>query len=172
MLKLAVVFAVPTSLMLATAASTSFLVVDVRADAGPRIVVPVPLFLVQVAASFIPDEQIPVEIPEEAREYLPAARAALAALREVEDAELVRVESPDEQVLIRKVDDMIEIRVHGRGDEDVEVNLPLETAEEILEELASDDFHPTDVIRALRRLSRTDLVRVHDGDDHVKVWIW
>jgi hypothetical protein len=172
MLKLAVALAVPLSLMVATIASTSFLVVDVRPDDGPRIVVPVPLILVQAATAFVPEEEIPNEIPEEAREYLPVAKAALQALREVPDAEIVRVESPDEQVLIRVVDDMLEIRVQGSDGEDVEVNVPLETAEDIIEEVMSDDFHPADVVRALRRVSRTDLVKVNTGDEHVKVWIW
>ena len=172
MLKLAVALAVPLSLMLATLASTSFLVVDVRPNDGPRIVVPVPLILIQAATAFVPEDEIDCDIPEEARQYLPMARAALQALREVPDAELVRVDTPDEQVLIRVREEMLEIRVRGRNDEDVEVNVPLDTAEQILVDVMSDDFHPADVVRALRRVSRTDLVRVDTGDEHVKVWIW
>jgi uncharacterized protein YciU (UPF0263 family) len=74
-------------------------------------------------------------------------------------------------VLVRVRADQLELRVHGR-DEIVEVTVPLETAAEILEDIASDDLQPADVVRALRRAGSTDLVRVENDHDHVRVWIW
>ena len=171
MLKVAAVLAIPMA-MFATVASTSFLVVDVQ-ESGPdgvHIVVPVPLFLVQAAASFVPDSKADVDLPE-IEEYLPVAEAVIEALREAPDGELVRVEEPHELVVVSKVGDTLEVRVES-DDEDVSVNLPLSAAAAILGQVEGGSIHAADVIGVLRTVSRTDLVEVRNGDEHVKVWIW
>jgi hypothetical protein len=172
MLKAAAALAIPVA-MFGAVASTSFLVVDVR-ETGPdgvRIVLPVPLILAQAAASFVPESQARVDVPE-IEEYLPAAEKLVAALRDVPDAELVRVEERDELVTVSKVGDVLEVRVHGSDGENVSVNVPLSAVEEILASAEGGTIDVRDAIAALRGVSRTNLVEVHDGDEHVKVWIW
>jgi len=171
MLKVAALFAIPLA-MFATVASTSFLVVDVQ-ESGPdgvHIMVPVPLFLVQAAASFVPDSKADVDLSE-IEEYLPVAEEVIEALREAADGELVRVEEPDELVVVSKVGDTLEVRVES-DHEDVSVNLPLSAVAAILGHAEGGSLHAADVIGVLRTVSRTDLVEVRNGDEHVKVWIW
>jgi hypothetical protein len=179
-LKAAIVLAVPFLLLLALVTGGGILVVDVKAGDGSRIVAPVPLLLVQAVASATPELAVWKDLerdvldglPQEARLALPAVRAALDALDEVSDAELVRVESPGQQVVVRVHDDHLEIRVQEHEGADVHVRIPFETARALLADVASRDLHPADVVRALRRAGRTDLVRLRDGNEHVRVWIW
>jgi len=171
MLKVAAVLAFPAALV-ASVASTSFMVIDVR-EGGPeghRIVLPIPLFLVQAAASFVPTHETHIDVPE-LDEHLPTALRVIDALREAPDGELVRVEEADERVRISKVGDLLEIRVRG-DHETVDVNVPLDVIADILHDAQDGEIEAGDVVAALRGMSRTNLVEVHDGDEHVKVWIW
>lgn len=171
-MKLAIVLTLPFVLLFTLVSSMSFLVVDVR-ESGPdgmHVIVPVPLVAVQIALAFVPPEHTRAKVPAEAREYLPMAEKAVAELAQAPDGELVRVEQPDERVLIEKRGDTLHVEVHGR-DGDVSVNLPLSLATEILRH-ASGELSAADVVAGLRRVSRTDLVEVRDRGDHVKVWIW
>ena len=180
MLKAAIVLAVPFLLLLALVTGGGILVVDVKTGDGSRIVVPVPLVLVQAVATTAPElavwksleRDVLDGIPEEAWLALPAVRAALDALDEVSEAELVRVERPGEQVVVRVHDDHLEVHVQEHEGQDVDVRIPFDTARALLEDVASRDLHPADVVRALRRSGRTDLVRLRDGNQHVRVSIW
>jgi hypothetical protein len=172
MVKVAAILAVPLAL-LATVASLGVVVVDVS-EGGPdghRIVVPAPLVLAQaglaIAPSFLEEE---MRIPDEALEHMPLARKVLEALIEAPDGELVRVEEPGEQVLIRKEGDKLIVRVHGDG-EDVSVNVPLVLA---LNALPDSDGRLSSLAMAgsLSTLRFSDLVEVHDGNDHVRIWVW
>ena len=171
MLKVAAVLAFPAALV-ASVASTRFMVVDVR-EGGPdghRIVLPVPLFLAQTAVSFAPTDKTLIDVPE-LDEHLPAALKMIDALREAADGELVRVEEGDELVAVSKRDDMLEVRIRG-GHETVDVSVPLRVVSDILRDAQDGEIHAADVIAALSSASRTNLVEVHDGDEHVRVWIW
>ena len=55
-------------------------------------------------------------------------RCGLEALAAGPDGELVRVEEPDEQVLIVKEGRSLHVRVHGKKGEDVSVNVPFRVA--------------------------------------------
>ena len=173
MVKLAAVLAVPLAL-LATVASLGVVVVDVR-EGGPdghRILVPAPLVLAQaglaVAPNILEDE---MRIPEEALEHMPLARELLEALIAAPDGELVRVEEPDEQVVIRKEGDKLIVRVHGKKGEDVSVNVPLTLAMSALPD-SQGKVSSLAMAGSLSTVRFTDLVDVHDGDTHVRVWVW
>jgi hypothetical protein len=165
--------AVPMSL-LAVVAGTGILVVDVR-EGGPdghRIVVPVPLVAVQVAASFAPRAATRVDLSE-ARRYLPVAEDVLRALADAPDGEFVRVEERDEQVVITKRGDVLQVRVHGNAKkEEVAVDLPLSIARELLRKGRDGQLDAADAVGLLRQARLTRLVDVRDGDDHVSVSIW
>ena len=173
MLKLAMILGVPIA-MLATVASLGVVVVDVR-EGGPdgsRIVVPVPLVFAQAALAIAPlaAPADKLRLPHEAAEHMGLAREVLEALAAAPDGELVRVEERDEQVLITKEGRTLKVRVTGKR-ENVSVNVPLQLA---LEALPGPDgrIRTAALAGALGSLRFTDLVEVHDGNDHVRVWVW
>ncbi len=173
MVKLAILLGVPIA-MLATVASLGIVVVDVR-EGGPdgsRIVVPVPLVFAQAALAIAP-MAAPVDklrLPHEAAEHMGLAREVLEALAAAPDGELVRVEEKDQQVVITKQGRTLEVRVTGKR-ENVTVNVPLQL---VLEALPGPDgrIRTAALAGALSSLRFTDLVEVHDGNDHVRVWVW
>jgi hypothetical protein len=155
----------------ATVAVTGVALVDVREGGkdGTRIVVPVPLLLAEVAASFVPEKELNRDLGE-AREHLQVAGQVLKALEEAEDGEYVRVEDDGEQVLIEKVGGTLKVRVHGRSGEDVKVNVPLEAISAIVGE--DGRISPAAAVRLLRHARFSTLVEVKDGDDHVKISVY
>jgi hypothetical protein len=170
-MKLAAIVLLPLALISGALGSASWLVVDVKEAGGPRLVVPIPVFVVQMAASFLPESCTRAALPQEAAEILPAAGRALGELRHAPDGVLVEVEDGEETVVVSKIDDRLEVRVRAPG-ERVDLTLPLSTVQEVLESHDGETFRLEDVLAALRRLERTDLVQVEDGDERVKVWIW
>lgn len=174
MVKLAAVLAVPLALV-ATVASLGVMVVDVR-EGGPdghRIVVPVPLVLAQAAVAVAPAfAEKDLRVPDaEVLRHVDVARGVLEALADGPDGELVRVEEPDEQVLVTKEGRSLHVRVHGKKGEDVSVNVPLRVALNALPD-AEGRISTLDLAGALGTVRFTDLVEVHDGNDHVRVWVW
>ena len=173
MLKLAIVLGVPIA-MLATVASLGVVVVDVR-EGGPdgsRIIVPVPLVLAQAALALAPmaAPMDKMRLPHEAAEHMGLAREVIEALAIAPDGELVRVEERDQQVVITKEGRTLKVRVTGER-ENVTVNVPLHLA---LEALPGPDgrIRTAALAGALGSVRFTDLVEVHDGKDHVRVWVW
>ena len=174
MTKLAVILGVPIAL-LATIASLGVVVVDVR-EGGPggnRIVVPVPLVLAQAALAIAPAvaPADKLRIPDnEALQHMGLAREVLEALAASPDGELVRVEERDELVVITKEGRSLRVRVSGRN-ENVSVNIPLHLA---LQALPGEDgrIRTAALAGALSGVRFTDLVEVHDGNDHVRVYVW
>ena len=173
MVKLAAVLAVPFAL-LATMASLGVVVVDVQ-EGGPdghRIIVPAPLVLAQAALAVAPaiaGEEL--RLPTEEVPHVEVARDIIKALAEAPDGILVKVEEPDEQVEIRKEGDKIVVRVQGKNGEDVSVNAPLSLALSALPD-ADGNVSTVKMAGALGTVRFTDLVDVHDGDTHVRVWVW
>ena len=173
MLKLAIILGVPIA-MLATVASLGVVVVDVR-EGGPdgsRIIVPVPLVFAQAALALAPmaAPADKLRLPHEAAEHMGLAREVIEALAAAPDGELVRVDERDQQVLITKEGRTLKVRVTGKR-ENVTVNVPLHLA---LEALPGPDgrIRTAALAGALGSVRFTDLVEVHDGKDHVRVWVW
>jgi hypothetical protein len=173
MVKLAAVLAVPLAL-LATVASLGVVVVDVR-EGGPdgnRIVVPFPLVLAQAAlaaAPMVAEEEL--RLPEEAAEHIGIAREILVALAAAPDGVFVHVEEPDEEVIVRKEGDKLVIQVRGNNGEDVTVNVPLSLAMSALPD-SNGEISTVKMAGALSTVRFSDLVEVHDGNDHVRIWVW
>ena len=172
MVKLAAVLAVPLAL-LATVASLGVVVVDVQ-EGGPdghRIMVPVPLVFAQAALAagpIVAEEEL--RSPDEALEHIGIAREILDALAAAPDGVLVHVQEPDEEVIIRKVGDKLVVRVHG-NEEEVSVNVPLSLARSALPD-SDGRISTVAMAGSLGGVRFTDLVEVHDGNDHVRIWVW
>ena len=155
--------------------ATGVAIVDVR-EGGPdghRFVVPVPLMVAQAALAFAPVDATRLDIAEhggpELRRQLGAAREVLAALADAPDGELVRVEEEAQLVVVEKRGGSLHVSVHD-GDDDVEVNVPLEA---VLEAVPADGrIDASALVGALRQARLTKLVDVRSGEDHVQVSIW
>ncbi len=160
-------------LLLGLVASTGLVVVDVKPSDGPRIIVPVPLFLAHAALGFAPEEVTEVEVPE-LGEYSEIAGRLVAELRDCADAVLVEVDDGDHHVLIEKIGDEIAIEVSS-DDEEVSVRIPLAAAAEVLQSYDGGRLRVAGVLDALSSsssLSGTNLVHVRSENEEVKIWMW
>lgn len=168
---LAGVAAVPLLLGLLVYA-TGLAVVDIREDGpdGTRLIIPVPLVLANTALLFVDQKHKRIECPEFA-EHRDAALRLARELRRAPDARFVEVEGPGERVTIDKSGEILVIEVHD-GDEEVLVRVPIAALEELIESYDGGSFQAADVLAAIRKAPPGECVRVHDGDDHVRVWIW
>mgnify|MGYP002064247894 CR=1 FL=1 len=93
---------------LAAVAVTDWMIVDVQiADPDPiHIKVPFPLFIANVATSFVPDSALEdARIPPEVTANKELVIAAITTLLEAPDSSLVKVEAPDARVEIEKTGD-------------------------------------------------------------------
>lgn len=170
MLKIAAVAASVPLGLLAAVAGTGVVVVDVQelGPGGHHIVVPLPLAAVQTAAALVPAERARVDLGDAAR-HVAVARDVIQALAAAPDGELVRVEEPDQQVVISKRLGSLHVKVRG-DDEDVDVNVPLGLA---LAALPADGrFSPLALAGALSGARFTDLVEVRGRDERVRVAIY
>ncbi len=150
--------------------SSSCVVVDIKQADGPRIIVPVPLFVARAALAFAPPEARHVSIPELA-EYRDVAEQILSELLDAPDGILVEVRDGGEHVLIEKVGDRLEIDVGG-DDEEVSVTVPITLVLDILDSYDGEELSSASVLAALSSVSRTKLVHVKTKDEEVRVWIW
>ncbi len=167
----AVLLSIPL-LLLGLVASTGLVVVDVKTSDGPRIVVPVPLFLARAALGFAPEEATKIEIPE-LSEYSEIASRLVAELSDCPDGILVEVADGSDHVLIEKIGDEIAIEVSS-DDEEVSVRIPLAAVAKVLESYDGDRLQVAGVLDALSSssLSGTDLVHVKSENEEVKIWVW
>jgi hypothetical protein len=165
----AVLLAVPL-FMMAVVAGTGCLLVDVRTDEGPRIVVPVPLLMARAALAFAPEEAVRVEVPE-LEEHHEMVLDVLEELRDAPDGVLVEVDDDADHVLIEKRGDYIEVFVHD-GDDNVEVSVPIATVVESLESFDGERIDVSAVLKSLARASRTDLVHVRTAEEEIKISLW
>jgi len=172
LLKIGVLLAAIPLSLIGVVAGTGLLVVDVKESDGPRIVVPVPLLLVEAAARFAPDHARHVRLDRHLEgPHLEAAAAALDALAEAPDCELVRVDDGETHVRVWKRGELLEVRVEG-PDEDVSATVPLALARRAVGQVRDGRVYPGDLVAALRAARLTRLVDVRDGDDHVTVTVW
>jgi hypothetical protein len=172
MLKIMAVAAAVPAALVAGVASLGVMVVDVR-EGGPNghhFVIPVPLAVAQTALAFVPADRMHVPMDREAAKHLPVAREVLEALAAGPDGEIVRVEEEDQLVVVEKQGRSLHVRVRERGN-DVDVNLPLAVALAALPD-AKGRISTGVLATALWSTRFTDLVEVHDGDDHIKVSVY
>jgi hypothetical protein len=171
MMRIAAALASVPLALTAAVAGTGIVVVDVEelGPGGHRIVVPVPLLAIRTAAALIPSQDAHLELGEASR-HLGVARGVLQALAEAPDGELVRVEEPEEQVVIVKEGGLLRVHVHGRG-EDVTVSVPLALALKALPE-DGGTISPSALAGALGSARFTDLVDVRTADEHVRVTVY
>ncbi len=145
--------------------------VEQRGPDGKSIWIPVPLELAQAALWFVPDahQQVDVDVAE-VEQYGVVLEALLDGLKDIEEAELVRVEDGDQTVLIRKKDDYFEITV-ATPEENVEVRLAMRTLQEVLASFDDGQFDVSAALGAFKH-SSGPLVHVDEPDTEVTLAIW
>ena len=107
-------------------------------------------------------------------------RTAWKALAAVGDAELVTVESEDENVKVMRKGDLVQVFVDrkatpgkdgkaSKGGEEVRVEVPVSLVDAFLSGEGEEGNIQAAVAELQKR--RGDIVRVKDDDTHVRVWI-
>ena len=134
-------------LLLGMIASSTFVVVDVNPADGPHLVIPVPLSLAQTALSFAPTEARRIEVPEFS-EYSELVNELVHEIRAIPDSILVEVEDGKDHVLIEKIGDELSVSVRGDDDELVDVHIPLDMLEEIVESYDGETLELRHVLRS------------------------
>ena len=156
-------------------------VVSVVAEGGPNFVAPVPLMLPLAALHFVPDHLMDDAMHEEMDEFggpaLSALGGFLGALEEAEDAVLVRVTEPDNEVFIAKEGGDLVIRVREGDGVRIFVRTPLRALSEAVhgaceERGSSLRCSPGRMARSLIPVLRGTEIEVRDGDTRVDVSVW
>jgi hypothetical protein len=156
--------------ILTAVAITDWVVVDVQiVDPDPmHIKVPFPLFIADVASSFIPDEILDeTEVPPEMAANKELILAAVTSLLDAPDTALVKVSAPDVLVEISKLGDNLRIAVDA-DDAIVRCTVPLDGVLYALEKWDWETFDPDLIFDTLGKADNGPLVTV-EVDDGTKV---
>ena len=168
------------------AAQSSTLWLHVRVEEAKdssKVSVNVPLSVVEAVLKASPEfleKHGKIHIGDEHGLKLADLRQVWKELAAVGDAELVSVESDDQNVKVLRKGDIVQVFVDqkprprkdaekGKGAEQVRVEVPVS----LVDALLSGDGDEANVEAAIGELRkrRGDIVRVHDDDSHVRVWI-
>ncbi len=158
----------------AAAALADWVVVDVqtRGDDAMRLVIPFPLVIGDLAASFVPDRVLAeAAIPAEASAQREAVMAALSALVEAPDALLVKVQDGADHVEIHKLGDQLTIRVEA-DDATVRCQVPIAAVHAALERWDWQQPDPRLLLDILHGARSGELVHVEAEDARVTVRVW
>ena len=100
-------------------------------------------------------------------------RSVWEALRTNEDSEFVSIERDEGLVRVALSGDVIQIRFEDFDDDDAARTVRAEIPVAVVDALLSGDDDVLDIVGALDQLKqiRSDLVRMTDGDERVRVWI-
>lgn len=144
---------------------------------GDHVRLQLPLEMIQAVLPMIDTDELHDGRVRVGGEDLDAAelRAVLAAVKEAEDGEYVRVESESGTVRVAKRGGALRIRVaerDGWGDADdvVRIRVPMRVVEAMLGG-DPDEIDLVAGIEALGGLGQVELVTVDDGDSRVRIWI-
>jgi hypothetical protein len=153
------------------ALSMTWVVVSVFIPAdGLRLWIPAPVVLAQGAVSIVDPPELHKAIPVEG-EHARLAAAALRELETVDDAELVRIESAEETVVIRLQEGRIHVEVDNATDH-VRVHAPVREVREFLEGFEDGPVEPFEVFRLARSLPSGPLVEVDNPEAQVSIRVW
>jgi hypothetical protein len=169
---LALVFAAATPLQAQT--PWIHIEVDESKDETSRVKVNLPLSVVSIALEAAPEKivdhgRIRIHHTDEDLD-VEDLRRMWNELRSAPESEWVSVEKEDETVSIRRQGEQIRVEVDDRRDGDT-VHLELPVA--VVDALFSGEGQELNLKEAISELKalRGDIVRVHDGETRVRIWI-
>ena len=161
--------------ILTAAVITDWMVIDIQiADPDPmHIKVPFPLFIADVASSFVPDEVFEeAQIPPELAANKELILTAVSSLLDAPDTALVKVSAPDVLVEISKLGDNLRIAVDA-DDAIVRCTVPLDGVLYALEKWDWETFDPGLIFDTLGKADNGPLVTVEiDDGTKVAVNLW
>jgi len=161
--------------ILTAVAITDWAVVDVQiVDPDPmHIRVPFPLFIANVASSFVPQEALDeTEVPPELAANKELVLAAVSSLLDAPDTALVKVNSPDAHVEVSKIGDNLLVAVDA-DDATVRCTVPLDGVLYALEQWDWKTFDPDLIFDTLGKADNGPLVTVEaDDGTRVAVNLW
>jgi len=179
---LAALVALPAA-MAAAQAGTPWLHVRVEeAKKASKVRVNLPLTVVEAALKSMPEmieEHGRLHLGKHHQLKMADLRRVWKELAAVGDAELVTVESEDENVKVMRKGDILQVFVDKKaragkdgkeeGAEQVRVEVPVS----LVDALLSSEGDEVNIQAAVAELQkrRGDIVRVQDDDSHVRVWI-
>lgn len=183
-LGLAALVALPAARASAQAqAGTPWLHVRVEeARKASKVRVNLPLSVVEAALQAAPEmieEHGRIHLGEHHRLKVDDLRRIWKQLAAVGDAELVSVESEDENVKVMRKGDLLQVFVDKKaetgkeGQEKQAEQVRIEVPVSLVDALLSGEGDEVNVQAAVAELQkrRGDIVTVHDHDSHVRVWI-
>ncbi len=99
-------------------------------------------------------------------------KAMIAAVRDAEDAEFVRVQDEGDDVRVAKVRGqlVVHVREKGKAKDTVSVQIPMEVADALLAG-PGDQLDFAAALAVLRQKGSGPLVTVDDDDSQVRIWI-
>ena len=136
-----------------------------------RLWVPVPVALGSIAGHLV---NLPLKMDRDFQEvwqYREAAAEILRQLPGLPDAEFVEVRHRREHVRIFKRADSLHIQVDTPS-EKVNVRLPIETVERLVEVLSDPSASMGDLFACLEWQSAGDLVYVKTANEEVRISLW
>jgi hypothetical protein len=146
-------------------------VVDEGWQGGDRVRLNIPLTLVEAVLPLIETHEfrhgkVVIEDEDFSREDL---KAVLAAVRDAQDGEYVRVEGTDENVRVAKQGKHILVKVTDSHD-DVDVKMPVAVLDALLEG-ENDELNIVAAVTALAEHADGTLLTARDGRETVRIWI-
>lgn len=151
----------------AAAQGERWLHVRVQDGSDANIAVNLPLSAVGAAADIVPEDVRRMKI-EGADVEVADLRAMWSELRLHPNEELVKVDEPDQQVIVSLFDGYLRVRATGR--DNVEVRIPAE----VVDALFSGEGDELAIGRALEMLAESgeqELVTVQGDDENVRIWV-
>ena len=154
----------------AAMASDLWLHVKVTEEGGAKVMVNLPVALVEKAAALMPEKHL--RHVKFDHGHLDADIGDLRELwlevRKSPDMTFVTVEEADENVKVWKKDGFVFVEVREGDDEQVDVKVPLEVVDAFL---AGEEVDFTAAVQALVDHGQGQFVEVRDDEDHVRVWV-
>jgi hypothetical protein len=146
-------------------------------EAGPKsnsVRVNLPLAVVEVVAPLMDQEWAKHTQLEAGDKSLKKGdlKAMLAAVRDVEDAEFVRVEGEGDNVQVAKIKGKLVVRVKEKGSsqDKVTIEVPMEVADALLS-APGDELNFSAALQVLRQKGHGPLVTVDEKNSKVRIWI-
>jgi hypothetical protein len=154
-----------------------------EAKEASKVAVNLPMTVVEAILKASPEmieKHGKIHIGDEHGMKMADLRKAWKALAEVGDAELVTVESEDENVKVMRKGDLVQVFVDRKakpgkdgkavkGGEEVRVEVPVSLVDAFLSGEGEEGNFQAAIAELQKR--RGDIVRVNDDDSHVRVWI-
>lgn len=151
----------------AAAQNERWLHVRVQDGSDANVAVNLPLSAVGAAADLVPEDVRHMQF-DGADVDIADLRAMWSELRQHPNEELVKVDEPDQQVIVSLLDGYL--RVRATGNENVEVRIPAE----VVDALFSGEGNELAIGRALEMLVESgeqELVTVQGDTENVRIWV-